>query len=210
MQRFLPLLAMIALALLLSGCAGSKERALERYYDPRGLFTAELPAANDVQVVEPQNATSGPSIVSGVTSIPAAPSPSSGAATGLGDVTAQQGDVTVYQVLVVSSQVPTTLQELASVQLDDPNADLRSRETTTVDGDEALLVVSDYAATDTNGPYTLASASVLSKGLGYQIFAAFPVGTWESERDSFLDVLRSFRTEVSPGVPLAPLSDPGA
>src|SRR5207253_3648769 len=99
MRRTLLLLGAVV---LLAGCSGTSSRTLERYYDPRGQFSAELPAANTVQVLQPQAGTSGPSLISGVSSVPATPPPSRqavGGLTGLGAGTATASDQTHFQGL---------------------------------------------------------------------------------------------------------------
>ena len=92
-----------ALALVLAvgavACSGGKDRDLARYYDPRGLFTASLPAGNTVTVSQPQQG--GPGILSGVVSRPPAQSPSpQGGLGGIGASLAQTtpADQTVYEV----------------------------------------------------------------------------------------------------------------
>src|SRR5918992_1492584 len=68
-------LAALALAVILAACSGEDGRAFARYYDPRGLFTTNLPAANDIVVTPPSTADEGPSFLTGVVSTPPLPSP---------------------------------------------------------------------------------------------------------------------------------------
>jgi len=197
-------------ALLLAGCSGTSARPLERYYDPQGQFSAELPAANTVRVLQPQSSTSGPSIVTGVTSQPAVASPSPGAGDitgGLATTPAAASDQTLYQVLVLGNGSYQTPQDVALEQLQDPAADLKVQQRITIGGREGLLVVSDFAATSTAPAYSEASGFVLNGPIAYWIRAVFPEGQWSSQEASFLDVLRSFRMSVAPGVPLAALSN---
>jgi hypothetical protein len=77
----------------------------------------------------------------------------------------------------------------------------------TIGGQRGLLVVADYAATSTTPAYSEASGFVLNGPLAYWIRAVFPAGQWDSQEASFLEVLRSFRTSVAPGVPLAAVSN---
>lgn len=200
----------VGVALLLAGCSGTSARPLERYYDPQGQFSAELPAANSVQVLQPQSATSGPSLVSGVSSVPASPSPSAqavGDLSGLGTTTTTGSDQTQYQVLVIGNGSYQTPQDVALLQLQDPAADLKVQQRMTIGGRRGLLIVADYAATSTTPAYSEASGFVLNGPLAYWISAVFPAGQWGSQEASFLEVLRSFRTSVAPGVRLAALSN---
>jgi hypothetical protein len=96
------------------------------------------------------------------------------------------------------------------VQMSDPNADLKTQATTTIGGHDGLLIVADYKATEAGPAYSAASGFLLSGGVGYWIFAAFPAGGWGGEQEDFMSVLHSFTTDVPPGVPVAPLSDPTA
>jgi hypothetical protein len=207
MRRILLLGA--GLALLLPGCSGGSSRSLERYYDPQGQFSAELPAANTVQVLQPQGSTSGPSLVAGVSSVPASPSPAPGGLAdttgGLGTTATGSSDQTQYRVLVIGNGSYSTPQDVARLQLDDPAADLKVQEQVTIGGRKGLLVVADYEATSNSPAYSEASGFLVNGALAYWILAAFPSGQWNSEEADFLRVLRSFRTRVSPGIPIAPL-----
>ena len=207
MRRTLLLLGAVV---LLAGCSGTSSRTLERYYDPRGQFSAELPAANTVQVLQPQAGTSGPSLVSGVSSVPATPSPSSqavGDLSGLGAGTTTSSDQTQFQVLVIGNGSYQTPQDVALLQLQDPAADLKVQQPITIGGRRGLLIVADYAATGTTPAYSVASGFTLNGPLAYWIRAVFPQGQWNSEEAGFLEVLHSFRTNVAPGVPLAAVSN---
>jgi hypothetical protein len=200
----------VGVTLLLAGCSGTSARPLERYYDPQGQFSAELPAGNAIQVLQPQSGTSGPSLVSGVSSVPASPSPSAqavGDLSGLGPTTTTSSDQTQYQVLVIGNGSYQTPQDVALLQLEDPAADLKVQQQVTIGGRRGLLIVADYAATSTTPAYSEASGFVLNGPLAYWIRAVFPAGQWGSQEASFLQVLRSFRTSVAPGVALAALSN---
>jgi hypothetical protein len=211
MRRHAPRIALLGtLVVLLSACSGGARRPLERYYDPNGLFSAELPAANDVTVVQPQNSSSGPSVLSGVFSSPPSTSPSPGGTAALGAGTAVQSDQTVYRIFVITGDTFASPEDLSLVQMSDPSADLKTQESTAIGGHDGLLVVADYKASDAGPAFSAASGFLLSGGVGYWIFAAFPAGGWGGEQADFMSVLRSFRIDVPPGVPLAPLSDPTA
>jgi len=200
----------LGLTLLLAGCSGGETRPLERYYDPQGLFSAELPAANSVEVLQPQPAASGPSLVGGVSSLPASPSPSAaggGVTESLGSLGTTATDQTQYRVLVIGNGSYQTPQDVSALQMDGSNADLKVQQAVTIGGRRGLLIVADYPATNTSPAYSLASGFALNGPLAYWISAAFPQGQWGSEEADFLQVLRSFRTTVSPGVPLAALTN---
>lgn len=200
----------LGVMLLLAGCSGTSSRTLERYYDPHGQFSAELPAANTVQVLQPQPGTTGPSLVAGVSSVPASPSPSAqsvGDLSGLGAGTTSSSDQTQFEVLVIGNGSYQTPQDVSLLQLQDPAADLKVQQQITIGGRRGLLIVADYAATNTTPAYSVASGFTLNGPLAYWIRAVFPQGQWNSEEAGFLEVLRSFRTSVAPGVPLAGLSN---
>jgi hypothetical protein len=212
-RRVSRILPTLAVAVLLAGCSGGTTRPLERYYDPAGQFSTELPAANRVQVLQPQGATSGPSLVTGVSSLPATPSASPGAADisgGLGAAASGSTDQTQYRVLVISGGSYQTPQDLSLLQTEDPAADLKVQQPVTIGGRRGLLIVADYPATNTTPAYSVASGFLLNGPLAYWISAAFPEGGWGGEEEDFLEVLHSFRTSVSPGVPLAALSNANA
>lgn len=199
----------LGVMLLLAGCSGTSSRTLERYYDPHGQFSAELPAANTVQVLQPQAGTTGPSLVAGVSSVPATPSPSAqsvGDLSGLGAGTTSSSDQTQFEVLVIGNGSYQTPQDVSLLQLQDPAADLKVQQQITIGGRRGLLIVADYAATNTTPAYSVASGFTLNGPLAYWIRAVFPQGQWSSEEAGFLEMLRSFRTSVAPGVPLLALS----
>jgi hypothetical protein len=204
--------AAVGMALLLAACSGSTSRPLERYYDPQGLFSADLPAADTIHVIAAQPSTSGPSLMSGVSSMPAAASPSASAAdlTGLGTTTTVATDQTQFRVIVIANGSYQTPQDLSLLQLDDPSADLKVQQPVTIGGRKGLLVVADYPATSTSPAYSVASGFLLDGTLAYWISAAFPAGQWDSQEAGFLQVLRSFRTNISPGVRIAPISSANA
>jgi hypothetical protein len=202
--------AAAGMALVLGSCSGGAHRPLERYYDPQSLFSAELPAANDIQVLQPQSSSSGPSLLTGVTSAPASATPSAGAGNDLGVGTSVQSDQTQYQVFVLTGDAYSSPQDLSLLQMSDPNADLKTQQATTIGDHEGLLIVADYKASAQSPAFSAASGFLLVDGVGYWISAVFPAGAWGSEQTDFMNVLRSFRTDVPPGVALAPLSDPNA
>ena len=114
MRRASTLLVSPIALLLLAGCTQGSERDLARYYDDRGLFFVNLPAANDVTVTPPQPPQDGPSLLTGVISSPPAPSPSPQAAIGGFDAAASgQPDQTVYQAFAVTADEFDDLDQMA-------------------------------------------------------------------------------------------------
>src|SRR4051794_22937683 len=69
------LLGAVVLAAALVACSSTSPSDIERYYDPNGLFSAQLPAPNDVLVVPPQEVHGSPALLSAVLSLPPQPSP---------------------------------------------------------------------------------------------------------------------------------------
>ena len=88
----------------------------------------------------------------------------------------------------------------------DPIVDVVIDDPTRVDGDPARLIVADI---DQAGEVTssLAAAMTLGDGAtGYLIVAQFPPGGWDEERDDFERIVRSFRTNVPPGLETFPVA----
>jgi hypothetical protein len=210
MRRVPTLLVSLITLLPCVACAHDSGREFARYYDEQGLFALDLPAANDITVTPPQAAESGPGFLTGVVSSPPAPSPSpaSGAFGGI-DVAAQgEPDQTVYQAFAVTADGFDDLDQMAlhfltrnpivNVVIDDP---------TRVDGDPGRLIVADI---DQGGEVTSSVAAAMTLGdgaTGYLIVALFPPGGWDEERDDFELIVRSFRTDVPPGLETFPVAD---
>ena len=190
-------------------CAQDSGREFARYYDEQGMFALNLPAANDITVTPPQPAQSGPGLLTGVVSSPPAPSPSpaSGAFGGGIDVAAQgEPDQTIYQAFAVTADGFDDLDEMALYFLTgDPIVDVTIDDPTRVDGDPARLIVADI---DQGGAVTSSVAAAMTLGdgaTGYLIVAIFPPGGWDDERDDFERIVRSFRTDVPPGLETFPV-----
>ncbi len=196
-----------AVLLVLAACGGGVHRDLERYYDPGGLFSAELPSENQVQVLPPQggDASQGPVLLGGVQSVPAPPSPSATGFSTLGDLAgAVARDQTAFYVFAVTSQSLTTAEDLATLYTSQPGVDVKIRQPVRVGTGTGLLVVAD---TETQtGAFSVASAFLVEGEVGYWIAAAFPRGDWDKERGDFLRILASFRSEVPPAVGSVPLA----
>ena len=190
-------------------CAHDSGREFARYYDEQGLFALNLPAANDVTVTPPQPAENGPGLLTGVVSSPPAPSPSpaSGSFGGIG-VAAGEPDQTVYQVFAVTSDGFHDLDEMALYFLTrDPIVDVTTDDPTRVDGDPARLIVADIDRGGQVGSSVAAAMTLGDRATGYLILAIFPPGGWDDERDDFERIVRSFRTDVPPGLETFPLDE---
>jgi len=210
MRRVPTLLVSLIILLPCVACAHDSGREFARYYDEQGLFTLNLPAANEITVTPPQPAERGPGFLTGVISSPPAPSPSaaSGAFGGI-DVAAQgEPDQTVYRAFAVTADGFDDLDQMALRFLTgDPIVDVVIDDPTRVDGDPARLIVADI---DQAGEVTASVAAAMTLGdgaTGYLILAVFPPGGWDEERDDFELIVRSFRTNVPPGLETFPVAD---
>ncbi|HET7928205.1 MAG TPA: hypothetical protein VFM40_01500 [Actinomycetota bacterium] len=208
MRRVPTLLASLIVLLPCIACAHDSGREFARYYDEQGMFALNLPAANDITVTPPQQAGNGPDLLTGVVSSPPAPSPSpaSGAFGGF-DVAAQgEPDQTIYQAFAVTADRFDDLDQMALYFLTgNPIVDVAIDDPTRVDGDPGRLIVADI---DQGGEVTSSIAAAITLGdgaTGYLIFARFPPGGWDDERDDFERIVRSFRTDVSPGLETFPV-----
>jgi hypothetical protein len=195
---------------LLAACANDPARDFARYYDADGLFTLNLPAANDVTITEPQAGQDGPDLLTGVVSSPPAPSPSpaSGLGGGFGATAEEPPDQTIYQVFAVASESFDDLDEMALYFLTgDPVIDVVIDDRATMAGDDARLIVADV---NNGGTVTAGVAAVMTLGdgeTGYVIAAVFPPGEWDSEQADFRRILGSFRSSVPPGLQTFPVTE---
>jgi hypothetical protein len=74
-----------------------------------------------------------------------------------------------------------------------------------VDGEPGRLIVADIVR---GGEVTSSVAAAMTLGdraTGYLIVAIFPPGGWDDERDDFERIVRSFRTDVPPGLETFPV-----
>jgi hypothetical protein len=209
MRRVPTLLVSLITLLPCIACAHDSGREFARYYDGQGMFALNLPAANDITVAPPQPAQDGPGVLTGVVSSPPAPSPSpaSGAFGGGIDVAAQgEPDQTIYQAFAVTADGFDDLDQMALYFVTgNPIVDVTIDDPTRVDRDPGRLIVADI---DQGGEVTSSVAAAMTLGdgaTGYLIVAIFPPGGWDDERDDFERIVRSFRTDVPPGLETFPV-----
>jgi hypothetical protein len=202
--------ALVASATLvvLASCADEGGRAFARYYDPEGLFTTNLPAANIISVAPGEPAVPGtPTFLTGVESLPPQPSPQApqGFGGALGATTAPS-DQTIYRAFAVSTDAFADLDQMGLFFVTaDPTFDVQLDEPVRIDALDARLIVADAL----EGDQVLSSVAVAMTlgrgGTGYLVVAIFPPGTWDDERADFLRILGSFRTSVPPGFATIPV-----
>jgi hypothetical protein len=189
-------------------CTRDSGREFARYYDEQGMFALNLPSANDFTVTPPQPGQSGPRFLTGVVSSPPAPSssPASGAFGGIDAAAQGEPDQTIYRAYAVMADGFDDLDQMAlSFLTGDPIVDVTIDDPTQVDGNPARLIVADI---DQGGEVTSSVAAAMTLGdgaTGYLIVAIFPPGGWEDERDDFERIVRSFRTDVPPGLETFPV-----
>jgi hypothetical protein len=205
-------LAALVIVFALAACSTGTDRELSRYYDPEGLFTAKLPAANALAVTPPQPPTQGsPGILSGVVSQPPAPSPSpqgqfgGGLAGGLGQT--ERADQTTYQAFVVTTDTFAELSDMTLYFLTgDPSIDVRDERAIDLAGTRGRLVVADALEEGEARASVAAAFSLGRDGVGYVVGAIFPAGQWDAEESDFLRIVDSFRTEIPPVVATFPVT----
>jgi hypothetical protein len=205
--RIGPLLA----GAVLASCVPAQSRELATYYDPRGLFSADLPAANSVTVTAAQRGAAGASVLSGVVASPPQPSPSGAAGLGGGfGAIAQQaptGDQTLYQVLVVTTDAFDPLESMYVYFLTGrPSVDVREERPIDIGGTDGRLVVADFTQAGSPQAGVAAAFTLGSDGVGYIVAAVFPPGEWDRERPDFSRVVDSFTPGVPSGLSSFPLT----
>ena len=200
-RRSLPIF--VGALVLLTACAQDHGRDFARYYDDQGLFTVNLPEANDITVTPPQAASQGGAgLLTGVVSSPPAPSPTSAPAFGggLGVDPTQQTDQTIYQAFAVTTDGFDDLDQMALYFLTgDPVVDVVIDDPTQLNGDPGTLVVADIRDGDQVNASVAAAMTLGDGGTGYLIAAIFPPGGWDDERADFERVVESFDSHVAPG-----------
>ena len=195
-------LALAALALV--GCGDGSGRELWTYYDPEGFFSTSLPAENAISVTPPQPAATGPGLLTGVVASPPAPSPAPSRGFGAGAaVAASQSttDQTIYEAFAFTTDSFETLDDMAFTLLTgDPAIDVDEETDMRFAGHPGRLVV---ATADQDGTPTASIAALMTlgtDGTGYLLAAIFPPDGWDGERSDFLEIARSFRPSVPPGI----------
>jgi hypothetical protein len=205
-------LGVLLACLVLAACSGSANRDLARYYDPEGLFSADLPAANTLSVTPPQTGQRTASILSGVVAAPPQPSASPSSALGdpLGGGIGQQapaGDQTMYEVFVVTTNTLDSLDAMTLYFLTaDPAIDVRDEQPVEVANAEGRLVVADIRRSGAVVASVAAALTLGSHGVGYIVAAVFPPGGWSNERSDFARVVASLRPSVPPALASFPLT----
>jgi hypothetical protein len=210
MRRTAIATAMAAMALV--ACSTGKNRDFARYYDPEGLFSANLPAANDIAVAPSEPPSQGPSVLTGVISTPPAPSPSpssafGGGLTDLGAQTTGPQDQTVYQALAVTTGTFDDLPQMAlAILTGNPIVDVQIEQEMRLGGVAGELIVADVVRDGQKVAGVAAAFTLGRQGVGYIVLAIFPPGEWADERSDFLKVVGSFRPGVPPGMRAFPLA----
>lgn len=202
-------ISLVLLAFALVACSGEGGRSFARYYDPQGLFSTNLPAANDITVTPPQPATTGPGILTGVIAAPPQPSPSSQSTFGGGFNIAQttSTDQTIYEAFVVTTDEFPTLSDMTLYFLTgDPAVDVQLERPVRFDGGPGRLVVADVTRGGQTSAAVAVALSLGHEGTGYVLAAIFPPDSWEAEQADFFRVLGSFRTDIPPGVGTFPVT----
>jgi hypothetical protein len=203
-------LAACALALAVAACSSGDGREFARYYDPRGLFMTNLPAANDITVTPPSTAGEGPSLLTGVISSPPLPSPEpqggfGGAAFGLSQT--EPPDQTVYRAFAITTTEFDDLNHMGLFLLSgEPSVDVQLDQGVRMDGLEARLLVADILNEGAPAASAATAFTLGTDGTGYLLIAVFPPGEWDAERDDFMRILESFRAEVPPGLGAFPVT----
>jgi hypothetical protein len=199
-----------ALVLALAACAGEGGREFARYYDPRGLFTTNLPAANDITVTPPSTAGEGPSLLTGVISSPPVPSPEPQAGFGGGAFDVSQTeppDQTVYRAFAITTAEFDDLDQMGLFLLTgEPSVDVQLDQGARMDGLEARLLVADILNEGAPAASAATAFTLGTEGTGFILIAVFPPGEWDGERDDFMRILESFRAEVPPGLGAFPVT----
>jgi hypothetical protein len=188
--------------LTLSACSPPAHRQLEAYHDPAGLFSAELPGANEVTVIPPSTVGGGVEMLSGVTSAPEA---AASAPVGR-QFQFSRPDQAMFLVYVFRGEALTASEALAGMLLGANSGFVADDETTAPFAHTQGILRVGHVERPEQGSIGLAAAFLVENGTGYAVLEVFPENQWPSQRDDFLKVLASFRTGTPPGVATVPLS----
>ena len=209
MRRVRTLPIFLGALVLLAACAQDQGREFARYYDKQGLFTVNLPEANDITVTPPQQGSQGGAgLLTGVVSSPPAPSPTAAPALGAGfdPAATTQTDQTIYQAFAVTTDSFDDLDQMALYFLTgDPVVDVVIDDPTRLAGDPGRLVVADVRDGDQVNASVAAAMTLGDGSTGYLIAAIFPPGGWDDERADFERVVGSFNADVPPGFDTFPV-----
>src|SRR4029453_7337541 len=170
MRRTAIAAAMAVMALV--ACSTGKNRDFARYYDPEGLFSANLPAANDI---------------AGAAPTPPAPSPAPSSAFGGGLATLAQTteppDQTVYQALAVTTGTFDDLPQMAlAILTGNPIVDVQIEREMRLGGLAGELIVADVVRDGQKVAGVAAAFTLGRQGVGYIVLAIFPPGEWADEQ----------------------------
>jgi hypothetical protein len=208
MRKRVPLLALVVVPVALASCSQGSGRDFATYYDEQGLFTVDLPSANDITVAPPQTAAEGPQLLTGVVSSPPAPSPQPQTGLGaLGAAGTEEPDQTIYRAFAITSDGFADLEEMSLLLITgDPLIDVVIDDRTRLADSPGRLIVADVV---NGGEVTASVAAAITLGdgqTGFLLIAVFPPGDWEAERDDFDRVLSSFDANVAPGLATFPVT----
>jgi hypothetical protein len=196
------------LALAVAACSDDGGREFARYYDPQGLFTTNLPAANEITVTPPQMGGEGPSLLTGVISSPPLPSPEPQAGLTAFDLSqTEPPDQTVYRAFAITTNDFEDLDQMGLFLLTgEPSIDVQLDQGVRMDGLEARLLVADILRGGDPAATAAAAFTLGTDETGYILIAVFPPGEWDAERDDFMRILESFRADVPPGLETFPVT----
>lgn len=207
-------LATAVTSLALTACGGGEGRELATYYDPEGLFSTSLPAANSITVTPPRPAASGPGLLTGVIASPPAPSPAPQGGFGGASALFQSqapSDNTIYEAFVFTTDEFEDLDAMALYFLTGDTAiDVDREDPIRLAGQPGRLIVATASQGGTVTASIAAAITLGRGGTGYVVAAIFPPGEWEAERSDFLEIVGSFRPAVPPGISTFDLQATGA
>lgn len=201
------LLAVAALVGAAAACGAGAGRALSPYHDPEGRFSVLLPIEDDVAPSGPQQAASGPGLLSGVVATPPQASPASGTALGSSLTASADTDRTRFQILIVDGSGFASVGALSLYFLTGTDGfDVQIDRPTRLDGLPGRIVVGEATDGDRATAGVAAIFALSSDGtIGYVIASVFPPGGWGAEEDDLMAIVDSFRTEVAPALASVPV-----
>jgi hypothetical protein len=211
MRRHVPAMAVVAVGALLASCSSRAAGPTMRYYDPIGLFSARLPALNQLVIVPPQRIEGEAPLLSGVLALPAQPSaqPTGGAgAFGGGFLQpVTQQDTAIYAVYAVKTTRSMTVGQIGAKLLASTiGPRIVSQQSISAGGLHGVLAVVNHNDSSSGLSYTDASGFFIDGLVAYWIRELFPTGDWDRRKQAFIDLLHSFRPGVPAGLVGVPLT----